>query len=145
MFCIRRLAVVLFSLKLMSTSMQINRSLRFTSLLLFFSLLCFYTHTGAQELSIIPAPSSITTKSGSFVLTNSSSLSYSDQNDVKKVADYLRSKLQPATGFSFAKSQTSGAGTIALVLNSKSNDHSKFGPWIVLCCTNPCSTFTSCD
>lgn len=52
------------------------------------------------------------------MLTSATTLAYSDDNEVAKVAEYLRAKLQPATGFGFARTTKAGPGSIELVLSA---------------------------
>lgn len=101
--------------------MQIQRSHYTTILSLAFLSLCFFTHGIAQDISVIPAPSTVTKATGTFVLTNSTSLVLPENKDVANVGEYLRAKLQPATGFGFPKAQNVGPGSIQFVLNKKAD------------------------
>src|SRR5688500_17937303 len=82
--------------------------------------LCLFTHSFAQDISIIPMPSSLVNKSGTFTLSSATTVSHTDQKEVTKVADYLRSPLQPSTGFSLTKSQSQN-NVIGFEINEKAD------------------------
>ena len=75
----------------------------------------------AQQISIIPLPVRLEVGTGYFHLSDMTIISVPDnQKDVAKVADYLVSKLKPATGFSLPIATGTG-GSILLSLDPKYN------------------------
>lgn len=83
-----------------------------------FLLLCT-SWVSAQELSIIPAPVQLQRGTGYYLLNNSTQVIVpANQPEVRKVASYLVTRIQPATGFTLNVMDGGQAG-IQLVVNSK--------------------------
>ncbi len=83
----------------------------------FFALIFVCTMTYGQEsaINLIPQPAEIQKTGGSFQLSSSSKISYSNQ-ECRKIAELMAAKLKTATGFSI-KSEQNTSGSIQLNLN----------------------------
>ena len=92
-------------------------------------LFCWTTNIMAQEgnpaFAIIPQPVSIEAGSGKFVLKNTSTIGILEKSkEARSVADYLVTKIKPATGFApkvVEMSTANGAADIQLQLNKQPN------------------------
>ena len=69
------------------------------------------------EVNVIPQPTRVTEKAGSFVLKPNATIAYNHRN-LLPAAAYLQEKLQPATGYSLPVSKGKNADII-LSLNPK--------------------------
>ena len=89
--------------------------------LLFFLFLSLMTLLNAQNNSIqlIPQPVNMIQSTGSFLLTNTTTVSY-NQAESRTIADMLIQRLNVPTGFSL-KAQQGKTGIIQLNLNTSTN------------------------
>lgn len=77
----------------------------------------------APTIAIIPQPASVVQRTGEFQITSRTHIVADD--DARDVAEYLRNKLRPATGFRLLIGNRGGRGDIRLILDSRYN---KLGP-----------------
>lgn len=83
-----------------------------------FALFLLMAASVRAEVNIIPLPTQVTEKSGSFVIKPNASIAYSDKS-LLPAAEYLREKLRPATGYDLPIKKGRKAD-IVLVLNAQS-------------------------
>jgi len=93
---------------------------RVATVLLAFILISFVSEVKAKNdnraLQLIPQPQQLTLGEGSFVLSNTSSISFDSKNNrMTDIVRYLNGKISPATGF---KLNSAKQGKIALKLSS---------------------------
>ncbi|MEB2779254.1 family 20 glycosylhydrolase [Algoriphagus sp. C2-6-M1] len=78
-----------------------------------------------EDAGIIPIPSSISSQSGVYELTSSSSIKLSgNSEDLSRVAGFLADKLRPATGFEIPVSNDSGDLVLELTAGLSSEKYS---------------------
>ncbi|CAN5589556.1 hypothetical protein BH23BAC1_BH23BAC1_49780 [soil metagenome] len=72
-----------------------------------------------SKISIIPEPVTVNPGEGNFNLSGSTSILIPpNQPEVRRTAEYLKNKIQPATGFDLLISEASGEAAIQFSINS---------------------------